>query len=217
MLAHLPKWVETDYFEIQARAAGNPTKDQIRLMMQSLLAERFKLAVHFETRQVRVLALNLVTHGTTGPKLIPHAGGPPCNPATSMPPQGLSPNDANVSPFPPVCDYLALGAKPSKPFNTMLAGSRNATMALLAASLPSLGGLTQPVVDQTGLSGNFDFTIEWMPVSDNPALFPATSFLNALKDQLGLKLVPATVPLDVLVIDHVERPSGELSVLAARR
>ena len=57
MLAALPKWANTDEFEIEARAAGNATKDQMRLMMQSLLADRFKLAVHFETREVPVLVL----------------------------------------------------------------------------------------------------------------------------------------------------------------
>ncbi|MGA3130895.1 MAG: TIGR03435 family protein [Terracidiphilus sp.] len=52
MLAHLPRWVSTDHFVIQAQAAGAPTKDQVRLMMQSLLADRFKLSVHFETKVV---------------------------------------------------------------------------------------------------------------------------------------------------------------------
>jgi hypothetical protein len=73
ILAHRPKWVATDNFEIHARASGNPTKDQMRLMMQSLLADRFKLAIHFETQQVPVLALVLVKPGVTGPKLRPHA------------------------------------------------------------------------------------------------------------------------------------------------
>ena len=59
MISHLPKWVSTDAFEIQARAPGNPTKDQMRLMMQALLAERFQLTIHFETHEVPVLAMTL--------------------------------------------------------------------------------------------------------------------------------------------------------------
>ena len=59
MLAGVPKWVDTESFTIRARAGGDPTKDQMRLMVQSLLADRFKLAVHFETRVVPVLALTL--------------------------------------------------------------------------------------------------------------------------------------------------------------
>ena len=52
MVARLPKWVDTDNIDIEAKAAGNPTKDQMRLMMQSLLAERFHLAVHYETQEM---------------------------------------------------------------------------------------------------------------------------------------------------------------------
>jgi uncharacterized protein (TIGR03435 family) len=74
-LANLPKWVTTDLYETRARAPGDATKDQTRLMMQSLLADRFKLQVHFETREVPVLALNMDKPGTLGPKL--HLHGTP--------------------------------------------------------------------------------------------------------------------------------------------
>jgi uncharacterized protein (TIGR03435 family) len=76
-LAQLPKSVSIDFFEIEARADGNPTKDQMRLMMQSLLADRFKLAVHFESREAPVFALTLVKPSQTGPRLIRHAAGQP--------------------------------------------------------------------------------------------------------------------------------------------
>ena len=76
MIAHLPKWAATDHFVIQAKAEGNPTKDQMRLMMQSLLADRFKLAVHFETHDLPVLALQLKRAGEIGPRLRPPFRGP---------------------------------------------------------------------------------------------------------------------------------------------
>jgi len=99
MLAHLPKWVATESFEIHARASGDPTKDQMRLMMQSLLADRFKLAIHFETQQVPVFALTLVEPGKTGPKLRPHADGPPCDAPMPPPPaQGWPANGPDVFP-----------------------------------------------------------------------------------------------------------------------
>src|ERR1022692_34137 len=79
MLAHAPKWVSTDSFEIHALANGIPTKDQMRLMLQSLLADRFRLQVHIVTVQVPVLALVLEKPGKTGPKLRPHSEGPPCD------------------------------------------------------------------------------------------------------------------------------------------
>ena len=154
ILASLPKWVATDSFTIHARASGNPTKDQIRLMMQTLLADRFKLAIHFETAQVPVLALVLVKPGKTGPKLRPHADGLPCDAALPA-----SANRFEV--YPHECSVYALIMQPNHMF---LAGSRNTTMELIAASLPTLPeGVDRPVVDETGLSGRFDFTIEWTP------------------------------------------------------
>jgi hypothetical protein len=69
VLNQLPKWTTSENFDIQARATGNPTKDQFRLMMQALLADRFKMAVHFETRQLPVYGLVLDKTGKLGPKI----------------------------------------------------------------------------------------------------------------------------------------------------
>jgi uncharacterized protein (TIGR03435 family) len=70
VFARLPKWATTDLFTIEAKAPmANPSKDQLRLMMQSLLAERFKLAVHFETHDVPVMALELVEPGNPKSKM----------------------------------------------------------------------------------------------------------------------------------------------------
>ena len=211
MLAHLPKWVATDYFEIHAKAEGNPTKDQMRLMMQSLLADRFKLAVHFETQQVPVFALVLEKPGRHRPKLRSHSDGPACDVHMPMPAPG---NSANM--WRRVSARLrCVHAKFPHANHEMLLGSRNTTMKLIADSLPSLGRLGRPVVDQTGLSGRFDFTLQWTPEPNGPAQSgadapldsPGTTFLEALKDQLGMKLKSTKAPMDVLVVDHVERPS----------
>ena len=74
-VASAPKWLRTDRYEIEAETKGNPTKDQMRLMMQSLLTDRFKLKVHNEVHQVHVLALVLSKPGRTGPSLQPHPMG----------------------------------------------------------------------------------------------------------------------------------------------
>ena len=208
MLANLPKWVTTDHFTIHARAAGNPTKDQMRLMMQSLLADRFKLAIHFEAQQVPVLALTFIKPGKPGPKLIPHDQGPPCDPSATLQEPGVNSSHA----FPAMCDIYM--AHPTS--NHMLeAGSRNTTLALMAASFSSMG-LDRPVIDQTNLNGRFDFTLEFTPERGSPMALPgsttppdeqSTTFLEALKEQLGMKLEPTKAPLDILVVDHVEQPS----------
>jgi uncharacterized protein (TIGR03435 family) len=211
ILSKLPKWVDTELFTIQARAAGDPTKDQMRLMMQSLLADRFKLAVHFETRVVPVLALTLGKAGKTGPRLRPHAEGPSCNVLGSVPPRNGS--SASVLPvFPVTCDVQAMFIMPDHQF---LYGSRDTTMQLLATSLSPIGNLGLPVVDQTGLTGRFDYTLLFTPDSNvppgsdgnTPLDTGGTTFLEALKEQLGLKLTRTKAPVSVLVVDHIELPS----------
>ncbi|HTX39119.1 MAG TPA: TIGR03435 family protein [Bryobacteraceae bacterium] len=207
--SHLPKWVANDRYSIEARAAtGNVTKDQMRLMVQSLLAGRFQLAAHFEAREVSVFDLRLAKAGKPGPKLIPHADGPPCDRP------GPSPGDG-LPGFPGDCHSLSAIDRPGT--KLLLMGSRDVTMDVLAGALSSLfsSGLGRPVIDKTGLKGRFDFTVEWAheprraAASDSP-LPPApagpTPF-EALRDQLGLKLEPAKASLPILVIDRVERPS----------
>src|SRR5262249_12486899 len=102
LLSHLPKWVATDRFSIEAKApTRNPTKDQMRLMMQSLLGDRFRLVAHFESQQTAVLTLTVIKPGQLGPALRLHSEGPPCD-APALPLRGNS--NANRAPvFPPTC------------------------------------------------------------------------------------------------------------------
>jgi uncharacterized protein (TIGR03435 family) len=208
MLAHLPDWISTDRYAIEARADGTPTKDQMRLMVRALLAERFHLAAHFETRVFPAFALTLAKPGKTGPKLRPHSEGVSCEatPATNdpLPPGG--------SIFPPVCDVVMLTINAN---HIALGGSRHTTIPLIADALPGMGRLDHAVVDQTGLTGRFDFTIEFEPEpvhpaepSDPPRERQGPAFAEAVRDQLGLKLEPTKAPLPFLVIDHVERPTA---------
>src|SRR3569833_592209 len=79
VLANLPECVKTDRFDIEATAPLHATKDQYRLMMQGLLAERFGLKLHFEQKELPVLAMVLAKPGTSGPSLTPHAQGQACD------------------------------------------------------------------------------------------------------------------------------------------
>jgi bla regulator protein BlaR1 len=206
MQANLPKWVDTDRYEIHAKGPANATKDQMRLMVQALLAERFKLTAHFENQEVPVLAMTLIKPGKTGPKLTPHVDI--CD--HDAPPVGKEAMASDV--FPPPCSGGSFMAQP-RPNHEVIMGSRGATMAMIANSLPSIARLGRPVVDQTGLTGRYDFSVQWTMESNQPAGPDATpepigtTFLEAVKDQLGVKLEPVKVKMDVLVVDHVERPS----------
>jgi len=210
LLAHAPKWVSEDRYAIEARApTNNPTKDQMRLMMQSLLAERFGLAVHFETQTVAAFTLVLAKPGKLGPQLRPHDEGPPCDQEPSSAGDKAA---GRPEVFPGQCESYGMMGQAN---GMRIAGSRNTTLELLASVIPSFGGVSRPVVDHTGLTGRFDFKLEWMPESTstpppgaNPQPEPAgPTFFQALKEQLGLQLEATKAPLPVLVIDHVERPS----------
>jgi uncharacterized protein (TIGR03435 family) len=218
--AKLPKsFPMDDLFDIEARAPGNPTKDQMRLMAQSLLADRFKLRVHFETREGPVFALSLVRPGQIGPKLRPHADGPACPDSFEMGSMLKPPQNAN-DPFPSTCGVI----QTTRTASSTLLGARDMTVGTFAeGAIYGLGFLMgevdKPVVDQTGLKGRYDFTLElpvgtfsFSPGPPNPDAPPAdpkgTPFLNALREQLGLKLVSSKGPIRKLLIDDVEPPSG---------
>jgi uncharacterized protein (TIGR03435 family) len=216
LLAHqVPKWVAADHFDIQARAEGNPTKGQMRMMMQSLLADRCNLAIHRETRQLAVYGLVLARPGKTGPQLNPRSDNLPCT--TLMPPSGarMPPVDDTSGPL-PFCGLLT-GRLAS---GRMHVSARNISMDQIAENFVSgSGNLDRPVLNRTGLGGNFDFSIEFTPDFDGPpgglhAAEPdfqadptGPTFQEALRGQLGLKLESGIAPVDVIVVDHVEMPT----------
>lgn len=196
VLAHASNWVNTDQYVVNAETQGNPTKDQMRLMMQSLLADRFKLKVHFESRETQVLALILDKSGKTGPKLYAHPDDVPCDVARVT-------SDVFVLP----CNIVQAV---DRPHNSILLSGRNLTMSEIAKNLtPLWSSFAHPLVDQTGLEGRFDFALQWTSGSNTAApLDPqGTTIEEALQEQLGLKLKPAKALVDILVIDHAERPS----------
>jgi len=218
LLPHLPKWVLTDRFDIEARASGNPTKDQMRLMVESLLAERFKLTIHYETQQLPAFALVLANPEKTGPHLQSHVDNPSCSTAPSQ----TTLASAQASPavaaggFPAVCGGII--GMPSSPSGRLRVGARNVPIGLLASSLAQMGNLDRAVLDRTGLSGVYDFTFEWTPQHNGPGTpqlngqppvvnESGPTFTEDLQEQLGLKLEPQTAPTEVLVVDNVERPS----------
>lgn len=219
-LLGLPAWVYNDRFDIEARAPGNPTKDQMRLMMQSLLADRFKLTTHTEKRTQRVLDLVLSKAGKTGPQLHVHANDGSCaRPIAPRTPGAESP--AAPSPASSTSGFQltsipcgSVGPIPATvPGRSRIVG-RRVTIARIAGQLMNpFTGLDRPVLDRTGLTGSFDFSLEWSLPTDSaqpPESLPADTgptFLEALHEQLGLKLKSAKGPVDVLVIDHVEHPT----------
>lgn len=206
----LPVWAMKNRYDIEARASGNPTKDQYRLMLQALLADRFKLVVHFDTKEMPAFALVLDKPGKLGPHLRPHDTAVPCNPITAT--EASEPATV-AGGFPEVCDTWVNNLQPDVPpspgpgFEVRM-GARDVPLALIASSLGTGAamGINRPVVDQTGLPGTYDLVVEFSLIPRSP-MATAPAFLEALKDQLGLKLDSTTAPVTFLAVDHVELPS----------
>jgi len=214
-----PSWVtggfdfSADPFDISARAPADTSIDQMRLMMQALLAERFHLALHFQTADAPAFALTLVHPGATGPNLRPHPASDTCGPPTPQLDQPTAAHRASapsaVGDLPPVCGVIA-HVQSSGDLHDHNA-ARAIPLSLLATSLPTMVGLAaipRPVVDQTGLSGLYDFTLHWnWTPADAETGDNAAAFREALKAQLGLELKPTHAPLSFLIVDRVEHPS----------
>jgi uncharacterized protein (TIGR03435 family) len=212
--AKLPDWVLQDQFSIEARTENhNVTKDELRQMMQSLLAERFKLAVHYEERRVPVLALAVAKPGVTGPKLQRHPADATC------PNYSPHPADVDGTPLPPLPETITGGfpifcggilGVPASAQDRYSFGARKVPMSRIASSLASWGNLGRPVVDETGLTGPYDFVLEFTP--EPPPKYATIdsggpTFQEALRKQLGLKLEPKTAPVKFLVLDRVDQPT----------
>jgi bla regulator protein blaR1 len=201
-----PKRAKEERFDIQGSIPPGTTKDKVRLMLQSLLADRFQLKAHFETREMPAFATVLVKPGIAGPNLKPHSDNPPC-PDASVPLSWGA--DENSWTMPNTCGGV-IGATTGR---TILYAARGVSMQTFAENLPVTPDtdLGRPVVDQTGLVGNFDFLLKYSPqprdgVKLEPDDFEA-AFLEALKDQLGIKLNSVNAPVDLFVIDHIEEPT----------
>ena len=164
-----PKWISdwTYRYDIQAKAATPQTSEQLKLMARALLAERFALKVHKETREMPVYLL------------VPAKKGLKLN-VTEEKARGI--------------EFVEEG---------VIRGRASIDDFIRAISR----SLDRPVLDRTGFSGSFDFRLEWAPANPKPEDARASLFV-AVQEQLGLKLEPQKAPVEVLVIDHAEQPSG---------
>jgi uncharacterized protein (TIGR03435 family) len=184
LLAQFPRWTRSDRFTVEAQGSQSTTKNQIRVMTQALLADRFKLKIHFEIQDTPVLLMTLANPGKLGPKLIRHSAGPPCDQDIPLP-------AANEVPavFPPRCDQTGDIFYDGK--HPPMIGARNASIDFIGKSLPGPGRVSRPVVDQTHLIGTFDLTLTWAPDPDylpslprDSPVFQGPTFFEAVKEQV---------------------------------
>jgi len=201
-----PGWINSDGYDITAKAAdSNISLDQLRPMLQTLLEDRFKLMVHREKKEMSVYAL-MAAKG--GPKL-PEAkeGGCVAFGPNTPPPPPPAPGQA----MPTLCGGFLRGP------NLLEAGK--VTMTQLVNVLSDILG--RPVIDRTEFTGTFDVKLEFTPEGTTfgaggfapPGGLPpgfdtsGPSIFTVLQEQLGLRLESQKAPGEVLIIDHVEKPS----------
>jgi bla regulator protein blaR1 len=192
-----PAWVKTERYDIDAKVseADAPKLDKLSRierneMMESVLVDRFKFAAHRETRELPVYEL-VVAKG--GPKLKEAVPG-------DTYPTGLKDDQGKSSPG---TVRVGLGTMDCQAIQ----------IASLVEGLTLLTGRT--VVDKTGLIGKYDIKLRWTPEDSHPASNGEgraagesdVDFFTAVQEQLGLKFKPAKGPVDVLVVDHIEKPS----------
>ena len=176
----LPGWAKSENIAVEAKIDPETTAalnklpaaerwKQIQLMLRAMLADRFALKAHVESRELPIYELVVSKGGAKVKKTAPDDQG------------GNARYDAGKI----TAHQLSIQA--------------------LAANLSFTVG--RPVVNKTGLEGGYDFTVDYAPVGADPS-DTRPSIFTALEEQLGLKLVPAKGPVDVIVIDHIERPTA---------
>lgn len=203
-----PEWTESARFDINAtyQADAARTEDDARAMLRTLLADRFGLKTHREMRELPIYSLVMARKdGALGPRLVRSTID--CNQwiAEKRPQMGAG-SASPVAPGGkrPVCLILT-----TRRFIT--AGTR--TMQDVLGPLQSMTG--RPVIDRTGLTGAFDFDLQWTSGPVAPAAGPTApaddgpSIFVALQEQLGLRLEPGRAPFDVVVVDSVQRPTPD--------
>jgi uncharacterized protein (TIGR03435 family) len=204
-----PAWASEDSFEIVATMAPGTTKEQYRAMLRDLLTERFKLEIH---REPRVVSLFALTVSKGGSKLKTPQPDPPAGAATDAKPRQTMTKDADGYPvFAPGISIMVTLANDGKPRAGMQA--HNEAVEWLVKTLS--GQLKATVVDETGLTGKYDFAMNWVPEDGRIATMPETadlggpSLTSAVEEQLGLRLMRRKGPLEFIVIDRAERKPAE--------
>jgi uncharacterized protein (TIGR03435 family) len=189
-----PAWVNSQYFDINTEAAEKPSEDRLFLMIRALLAERFSLKTHFETAQRPVYILVAGKAGGARPSGLQVSTEGSCVKV-----------DPPAPPDPNACGSIGMGANHLE--------AHEVSLTRFAEALTR--AVDRQVIDRTGRTEKFDISLRWLPdehqvppssdaiplPSDTPSIF------TALQEQLGLKLEPSKAAIDLLVIDHAQKPS----------
>jgi uncharacterized protein (TIGR03435 family) len=195
-----PEWATSDKFDVTATTTAPTEPAQMRLMVQRMLAERFQLKAHWEKREMPVYLLTMARpDGRPGPGMTlkseeecarGRGDGPPPMPEPGVPAP------------PPRCGAIQFG-----PGQLIAGGVPMEWLVSTFTNVPVITGVDRPVLDRTGLKGNYAFSLKFSPAAVTNPDPDRPQFMTALQEQLGLRLESTRAPVDVLVIDSVEKPT----------
>jgi uncharacterized protein (TIGR03435 family) len=201
-----PDWTDGQRFNIAAKVPIGASKEDLRVMLQNLLADRLQMKAHLEKKEMQAFTL-LVAKGGLKMKL-----------SEEMP------ADSNALPAPPGPPKFDKNGFPIIAGRGAVIETENGRARVVANQesivqiCDFLGNqFARPVVDQTGLTGKYDFHLEFAPENMRPpdagspaaSSDPAPTLLVAIQDQLGLKLEAKKLPVDIVVVDHIEKTATE--------
>jgi uncharacterized protein (TIGR03435 family) len=182
-----PSWLESEYYDLEAKAGSPVDRGQLKLMLRGLLADRFKLTLHRETKELRAYVLTVAKNG---PKL--HAAQE-------------SERSSDQKPLALIhrfhCDLTEFANLLSLRLNMRMTEDQDPTVPIRSTGVPP------PVLNKTGIQGVFDISVEVELDAGTDAFI---AWQRALQDQLGLKLESQKGPVEVLVIDQASKPSIEI-------
>lgn len=199
----MPDWAKSTRYDIEARVEGDPGKDDMRTMVGALLASRFGLKLHAQMQTEDVYDLVLAKPGKLGSTLHQHPEDDPnCK----------APMDPAAKDFFSPCGRVGFAVRDRNGQTQRMAGRNISISQFVWYASTEVG---RPVVDKTGLSGKYDFALEFWPqrvggTPDPNAPEPPPGgpiFPDAIRDQMGLKLVSDKGPVTTYVLDHIEKPS----------
>jgi uncharacterized protein (TIGR03435 family) len=220
-----PAWMDTEHYDVTAKVPEGATKEQTAVMLQNLIADRFQLILHHETKEMSGYELTLAK---TGSKLKESA---PEDPAASQP--GPPPSGPSGPPGPPKRDANGFPQLAGRGMLVLMEMSPKGPVAKMNARSQPLSELIRmlasqlraPIADKTGMTAKYDFTLEYAPdmagmggpppPGSAPASGPAATdesgpdVMTAIREQLGLKLDSKKLSVDLLVIDKAEKVPTE--------
>jgi uncharacterized protein (TIGR03435 family) len=211
-----PDWLRTQGYDIQATVSGTPSPDERRMMMATLLRDRFKLTFHTEKRDLPIYALVVQRSDFRLGPALKRIGDDECpapgSPRRGGPPAGAPPLDPNAASSVP-CGALMFAAGRLRAHGVPIDN-----LARALGALPAITSFNRPVTNLTRLEGFYDFEFSFSNEFGSGAASPSgnaaaanpgdePALFTALQEQLGLKLNPQRATLDVLIVDSIERPT----------